>query len=58
MVGGGKRTLDVFFPTVEQQWSRCRGYDMYYENRRPKILPVDSVSYIGGKTDGWYYEKS
>jgi hypothetical protein len=28
----------------EQQQSGCRGY---YENWRPKILPVDSASYIG-----------
>jgi hypothetical protein len=30
----------------EQQGSGCRGY---YENWRPKIPPVDSVSYIRGR---------
>jgi hypothetical protein len=39
----------------EQQQSGCRGY---YENWRPKILPVDSASYIGGRTDKWYYKKA
>ncbi len=34
----------------EQQRSACRGY---YENWRPKILPVDRASFIGGgQTNG------
>jgi hypothetical protein len=35
----------------KQQQSGCRGY---YENKRPKILPVDSASYM----ERGYYKKA